>query len=190
MISMRSPGNTRGLTVCFVNCSLGSTTKSAGCHRDGSTKPTLNPSQLPLRELGRLFVPMSTSRTGTRSFGDFAIAPKQSKAGEMPATPLVLLELTVHLRPYKPALVVGWTTEPSVSVPIATGLKPAATPTALPADDPHGVYKGEHQSWNHVRVPGDERCGPKTSHWEGHHLEHMGKGSMIVSMPARRFFAP
>ena len=44
--------------------------------------------------------------------------------------------------PYSAARVAGCTREPSVSVPIDTGAKPAATPTALPEDEPQGVWRG------------------------------------------------
>jgi len=43
--------------------------------------------------------------------------------------------------PNNAARVAGCTIEPSDSVPIDSGPKPAATPAPLPEDDPHGVYK-------------------------------------------------
>ena len=41
--------------------------------------------------------------------------------------------------PYKPARQAGSTMEPSVSDPTLIGAKPAATPAALPDEDPDGV---------------------------------------------------
>lgn len=40
---------------------------------------------------------------------------------------------------YRPARVEGVTMDPIVSVPIARGLKPAATATAEPVDEPPGA---------------------------------------------------
>lgn len=56
--------------------------------------------------------------------------------------PVVSTDPGVAFIPYNAARVAGCTSEPSVSVPIDTGAKPAATPTALPEDDPQGVWKG------------------------------------------------
>lgn len=41
---------------------------------------------------------------------------------------------------YSPALAAGMTMEPSSSVPSDTGAKLAATPAALPEDEPPGPY--------------------------------------------------
>lgn len=46
----------------------------------------------------------------------------------------------VSLMAYNPALAAGITIEPSSSVPSDTGAKPAATPAALPEDEPPGPY--------------------------------------------------
>jgi hypothetical protein len=54
------------------------------------------------------------------------------------------MDPTVAFNPYSAARVAGCTTEPSDSVPIDTGLNPAATPAPLPEDDPPGVYHRYH----------------------------------------------
>ena len=56
--------------------------------------------------------------------------------------PAVSTDPGVAFIPYSAARVAGCTREPSVSVPIDTGAKPAATPTALPEDEPQGVWRG------------------------------------------------
>ena len=53
--------------------------------------------------------------------------------------PAVSTDPGVAFIPYSAARVAGCTSKPSVSVPIDNGAKPAATPTALPEDDPQGV---------------------------------------------------
>jgi hypothetical protein len=47
----------------------------------------------------------------------------------------------VILRAYRPARVDGVTIEPIVSDPMARGLKPAATATAEPVEDPPGDWQ-------------------------------------------------
>ena len=77
-----------------------------------------------------------------RSSGVFASPPTLSNAGDIGWMPAVFTDPGVAFIPYSAARVAGCTSEPSVSVPIDTGAKPAATPTALPEDDPQGVWKG------------------------------------------------
>jgi hypothetical protein len=59
--------------------------------------------------------------------------------------PWVGIRPTVAFRPYRDARVAGCTMDPSVSVAKARGAKPAATLTALPDDEPAGV-------WSHAVV--------------------------------------
>jgi hypothetical protein len=55
------------------------------------------------------------------------------------AEPFVDILPTVALIPKSAALLAGCTMDPSVSVATASGANPAATPTALPEEDPPGV---------------------------------------------------
>jgi hypothetical protein len=61
-------------------------------------------------------------------------------------TPYVLMRPAVTLRPTMPHQAAGMRTEPPVSVPIATGARPAATATPEPLDEPPGVRctRGSH----------------------------------------------
>ena len=78
--------------------------------------------------------------TFDRSDGVLAIAPALSKSGFAGCTAVISIVPTVAFIAYKAARVAGWHIDPSVSVPIDTGANPAATPAALPDDEPHGVY--------------------------------------------------
>ena len=49
---------------------------------------------------------------------------------------------TVGLNPTTPLTDAGQVIDPSVSVPMATGVSPSATAAPLPDDDPHGVRAG------------------------------------------------
>lgn len=70
----------------------------------------------------------------------FAIGPTQSKNSDKAYTPLVSRLPCVSLRAYRPERVDGVTIDPTVSVPIARGLKPEATATAEPVEDPPGAW--------------------------------------------------
>lgn len=76
-----------------------------------------------------------------RAVGVFAKPPRQSIEDPPGRTPAVSMDPWLAFRPYKAALEAGCTTEPSVSVPIETGAKPAATPTVEPDDEPAGVFR-------------------------------------------------
>ena len=49
---------------------------------------------------------------------------------------------TVGLNPTTPLTEAGQVIDPSVSVPIVTGVRPSATAAPLPDDDPQGVRAG------------------------------------------------
>jgi hypothetical protein len=63
-----------------------------------------------------------------------------SKYRETDSTPARGTRFTVGRSTNRPALVPGVMRDPTVSVPNATGAKPALTDTAEPVDDPAGVY--------------------------------------------------
>jgi hypothetical protein len=73
-----------------------------------------------------------------RSVTVFAIGPTVSKRRESGITPAVGTRPTVGLIAYKEALVAGVMIDPTVSVPRATGAKPALTDTAEPVEEPEG----------------------------------------------------
>ena len=68
-----------------------------------------------------------------------AMGPAVSWLEEMGTIPLRLTRPTVGLMPTIPFMVAGLTMEPEVSVPTATGQKPAETATPEPELDPPGV---------------------------------------------------
>lgn len=72
------------------------------------------------------------------SYGDFAKAPKQSNSEAPGWQPVVSTVPGVSLRAYRAVLAAGIMIDPSDSVPMDRGANPAATPTALPEDDPAG----------------------------------------------------
>jgi hypothetical protein len=80
---------------------------------------------------------VSTSKA--RSIGSRAIAPRESKLRLIFCTPSVETVSDDNFIPYRPETVAGYTTEPAVSVPILRGLKPAATETPDPAEEPADV---------------------------------------------------
>src|SRR2546423_15570201 len=67
------------------------------------------------------------------------MGPGVSSVVESGSTPKVLIRPTLTLRPTMPHHEAGRRTEPPVSVPIAAGASPAATPTPEPLDEPPGV---------------------------------------------------
>jgi hypothetical protein len=127
-------------TDCLRNPSLGSTTKSAGCQRAGSTKPIRSPFQDGFKNSENDFPPMRMLIIFARSSGDLARPPILEKVGPTPQTPVSSIDPTVPFMPYNAARVAGCTIDPSDSLPIDRGAKPAATPAPLPEDDPPGVY--------------------------------------------------
>ena len=78
--------------------------------------------------------------TTARSDGVLAIAPALSESGFAGCIAVMSIVPTVAFIAYKAARVAGWHIDPSVSVPMDTGANPAATATALPDDEPQGVY--------------------------------------------------
>lgn len=66
----------------------------------------------------------------------FAIGPAESKSYEIGHIPSCGINPRVGFREYTSARVAGMSRDPFVSVPIATGAKPADTPTAEPEEDP------------------------------------------------------
>ncbi len=68
-----------------------------------------------------------------------AIGPAVSCTGDSGTIPVRLTRPAVGLMPTIPQALAGETMEPSVSVPIASGARPAATPTAEPELDPDGL---------------------------------------------------
>ena len=82
---------------------------------------------------------MIVSMTIARSDGVLAIAPALSKSEFAGCIAVMSIIPTVAFIAYKAARVAGWHIDPSVSVPIDTGANPAATPAALPDDEPQGV---------------------------------------------------
>lgn len=79
------------------------------------------------------------SATTHTSAADLAIGPGLSKNSVMMYNPVVSWIPMVGLSAYRPARVEGVTMEPIVSVAMARGLKPAATATAEPVDEPPGA---------------------------------------------------
>lgn len=134
------PGAYR-LTVRLKKSSRGSQTSAANLHFLGSTNAKLIESQ-------EVDVGISSNdgrerRTDVnvaRSATHFVNPPGVKNVFPAACTPVMSTAPTVTLRLYKASRVAGHTTDPSVSVPTEQGAKPAATPTALPEDDPPGVY--------------------------------------------------
>ena len=70
----------------------------------------------------------------------FPIAPIVSKEAVKLNTPFNETEPGVSFKAYSAATAAGETRDPDVSLPRAIGLKPEATPTAEPVDEPKGAY--------------------------------------------------
>src|SRR5215475_12544944 len=67
------------------------------------------------------------------------MGPGVSRVEDSGRTPYVLIRPAVTLSPAMPHQAAGRRTEPPVSVPMATGARPAATATPEPLDEPPGV---------------------------------------------------
>lgn len=78
-----------------------------------------------------------------KSAADLAMGPAESHNLEIGTMPEMETIPMVGLRVYKAALLAGMVREPFVSVPIATGAYPAATPTAEPEEEPPGFFRGQ-----------------------------------------------
>ena len=127
------------LTVWTRKSSLASTTNEAGCQRSGSTKPILMPSHEDFSDDVKSFPFMRSPMISAKSLGVFAIPPWLSKARDVGKAPSPGMTPGVAFIPYKAARQAGGTIEPSHSLPTETGANPAATPMALPDEEPHGV---------------------------------------------------
>src|SRR5581483_4117100 len=80
-----------------------------------------------------------TDSSAAASATQVAIGPAVSCTGEIGTMPRRLTRPFVGLIPTTPQALAGHTSEPSVSVPTATGASPAATPAAEPELDPDGL---------------------------------------------------
>src|SRR5580698_2350923 len=81
---------------------------------------------------------IAVSRTAA-SATETAIGPAVSWTGESGTMPARLTRPRVGLRPTTPQALDGETIEPSVSVPMASGAKPADSPAAEPELEPDGL---------------------------------------------------
>src|SRR6202453_3298840 len=81
----------------------------------------------------------STARSAAASRTEVAIGPAMSCTGEIGTMPRRLTRPLVGLMPTTPQALAGARIEPSVSVAIATGARPAATPAAEPELEPDGL---------------------------------------------------
>lgn len=134
---------------CWISIGSGSQMAGEKDHKVGSTNPTRCPVQGSGRSLSPLYhlaffsahlsAPVRTSNRDARSCGDLAMPPMLSVSELHGAVPSVGMRPTVALRPYRAARFAGCTMEPSVSVASASGVNPAATPAALPEDEPAGA---------------------------------------------------
>src|SRR5215831_12546666 len=80
----------------------------------------------------------STVRSAAASATEVAIGPAVSCASDSGTMPARLTRPRVGLTPTTPQALDGETIEPSVSVPTASGARPAETPAADPELDPDG----------------------------------------------------
>jgi hypothetical protein len=68
------------------------------------------------------------------------IPPSESKVEDIDIIPSPDVAPTVSFSANKAARLAGVLSEPSVSVPMPNGLKPAEIPTATPVEDPPGLF--------------------------------------------------
>src|ERR1700761_535455 len=80
----------------------------------------------------------STDSNAAASATEAAIGPAVSCARESGTMPVLLTRPRVGLRPTTPQALDGETIDPSVSVPMASGAKPAERPAAEPELEPDG----------------------------------------------------
>ena len=73
----------------------------------------------------------------------FPIAPTVSNEDVKWNTPFNETEPGVSFKAYSAATAAGDTRDPDVSLPSAIGLKPEATPTAEPVDEPAGCLQSQ-----------------------------------------------
>ena len=86
--------------------------------------------------------PVSGPRTAAASATVRACGPTVSWVSEIGTTPARLVRPTVGLMPTTPLALAGQTIEPSVSVPTDSTARSAATATAEPLEEPHGLRAG------------------------------------------------
>src|ERR1700761_9796110 len=82
--------------------------------------------------------PASTDSNAAASATEAAIGPAVSCARDSGTMPVLLTRPRVGLRPTTPQALDGETIDPSVSVPMASGAKPAERPAAEPELEPDG----------------------------------------------------
>lgn len=87
-----------------------------------------------------VWVPTSISARVTKSHGSLAISPILSKLELNLKTPSVGIKLGVGFIAYSPERLAGYTVEPDVSVPMASGQKPEAMDTADPDEEPPAIF--------------------------------------------------
>ena len=92
----------------------------------------------------KFFTPLITSRTFAASKTFLASGPGESWLKLIGITPLVETRPTVGLIPTIPFNDAGQTIDPSVSVPIATGINPAATAEPDPDELPPALCENFH----------------------------------------------
>lgn len=148
--------NRSGLTICSLYSSSETSSLGGSCHRDASTTPTRMPFQLSVIKFdkppGKPDRISSLSRTSVKSATSltvFPIPPRLSNVEEIEMTPWDDDEPTETFKAYRAARLAGVLIEPSVSVPIPKGLKPADMPTATPVDDPPGLCSAVAISFTH-----------------------------------------
>jgi hypothetical protein len=126
----------------------------------------------------------STSLSIAKSKVDLAIPPAASKEAATCHAPFMLTAPGVSFKAYRAALLAGVVREPEVSVPRENGLKPAATPTADPVDDPPGAYTLlamlEYDAAS--QVP----CRPCASRRVESHLGCTATGTCLLPLTIRR----
>lgn len=84
------------------------------------------------------------------------------------------------LNEYKPHRLAGHKRESLVSVPMETGLYPAATAVIEPEDDPGGIWPGQlRQSMNKTFDHSSTRCDCLASHPAVRLLSRMGTGFVL-----------
>src|SRR5579871_3863075 len=109
----------------------------------------------------------STVRSAAASATEVAIGPAVSCASDSGTMPARLTRPRVGLMPTTPQALDGDTIDPSVSVPTASGAKPADTPAAEPELDPEGLRSSAYgfAVWPPtVDQPLEERVDRKLAH--------------------------
>ena len=131
------------LTDWALKPSFGSVTKPAGCHCSRSTKPTRRPRQSFCKSSAAPGSVLGANRCLQRftiSRALFVKPPNASRSGLPGCVPDASISPGVAFKEKTAFRLAGCTRDPSVSDPNDMGAKPAATPTALPEEEPDGVY--------------------------------------------------